>query len=87
MKVTRLELRLLGACRAQRQLFEETFGKSAEINAENMAKAMDAGLWVHFYFNCLRRATSWPTSNKKTKLLRDLYKADAARRIKPWEYK
>lgn len=49
MKVTLLELHLAGACKEQKRLFKQTFGRKAEINKENLEKAVEAGLDVGFY--------------------------------------
>lgn len=49
MKVTLLELHLAGACKEQKRLFKQTFGRKAEINKENLEKAVEAGLDVSFY--------------------------------------
>jgi hypothetical protein len=51
MRVTLLELHLGGACAYDRRVFKRTFGRSAEINAENLEKAVNAGLGVTFYIN------------------------------------
>jgi hypothetical protein len=47
------------ACTEHRKLFRETFGGSAEVNIENMRKAVAAGLSVyHYIYHCMKRGSA-----------------------------
>lgn len=59
MKVTSLQLYFNDACPFDRKLFRKTFGRSAEVNIENMRKAVKAGLSVSYYVRyCMKRGSA-----------------------------
>lgn len=86
MKVTLVELFLLGACREQRRLFKKTFGYSAEITVENMSKAWDAGLDLHFYVYIMRFDGELFLSTKKNEFVESVYEdwREVRRNQKSW---
>lgn len=66
--VTYAQLFFAGACSEQLRLFKAMFGWKAEINAANIRKACEAGLWVDWYVNYMHRC-----SITKRKMVDELY--------------
>lgn len=68
--INRWQLFLSGACKHDRRLFKKLFGWRAELNAENMSKAMKNDLGVMFFLKYCR------VPRKLRATLRNLYNAE-----------